>query len=231
VSPSPVDFGQVPDRSPITQDQDVVITNSGSAPLQFNPGAASFTITGANPGSFRISTNECLTGPAPHILAPGESCIVNVVFVPSATTGLRNANLNITAVAAGGVTQTIPLSGQDTVATISVAPLALNITTVPAATVATTGTITFTNTISLANANAGPFIPTAITVTRLSGTGTFALGGTCAVGTAVNPQTNCTVTVTYTPPAAGALAGTARVTLTEIGTASAAPFNVIVTAN
>src|SRR6202040_1391139 len=90
--------------------------------------------------------------------------------------------------------------------------------------------------------DAGPIIPAAITLAPLSGTGTWALGGTCAVGTAINPgiaaipanaangttasayvpSGTCTVTATYTPPAGAtgaALNGTARVTVMGIGTA------------
>src|SRR5207253_7632623 len=136
-------------------------------------------------------------------------------------------------------------------------------------TVAITGTITVTNTSTRCAAagaclatgippgypapsvDAGPYIiagtatnPAGITLTPLTGTGTWALGGTCAVGTAINPGLaaipanaadgtpaspyvpggNCTVTATYTPPAGAtgaALNGTARVTMMGYGTAGA----------
>jgi hypothetical protein len=106
--------------------------------------------------------------------------------------------------------------------------------------------------------DAGPFIPTAVTLQPLSGSGTWALGGTCAVGTAINPglaaipanaadgtsaspyvpSGNCTVTLTYTPPAGAtgaALNGTARVTMAGYGTAGATQpatiINRVVNAN
>src|SRR5207237_10171875 len=146
----------------------------------------------------------------------------------------------------------------------SAAPRPLN--PPPAAPVALTGTTTGTNTsprcaaatataavcprtgippgYPAVSVDAGPFIPTAITLTPLTGTGTWALGGTCAVGTAINPglaaipanpadgtpaspyvpSGNCTVTATYTPPlgaTGGALNGTARVTMMGYGTAGA----------
>jgi hypothetical protein len=212
----------VPDRSPTTLDQDVQVINSDLVPVSFNP--ASITITGANAAQYRQTNTSAGT-----TLAAGQSCVINVVFIPSATQGVRNATLNVTAIS--GATQTVSLTARDTVATISVSPItpAGVLTPTPASTVAVTGTITLTNTIALTNANAGPFIPTAITVTRVSGTGTFALGGTCAVGTPVSPQTNCTITVTYTPPAGAtgtALNSTAFITVTDIGTASATPLRI-----
>jgi len=144
------------------------------------------------------------------------------------------------------------LTGHDTIATFAVSPAtqttpAMNPT--PASTVAITGTITVTNTATRCLAapcpagtsvDAGPIVPTAITLTPLTGTGTWAAGGTCAVGTAINPgiaavpsttppspavpNGTCTVTATYTPPAGAtgtALNGTARVTLMGYGTAGA----------
>jgi len=66
--------------------------------------------------------------------------------------------------------------------------------------------------------------------------GTFALGGTCAVGTPINAGgtlvppvagSSCTITITYTPPVGatgGALNGSAHLTVTGYGTASTAPI-------
>jgi len=142
----------------------------------------------------------------------------------------------------------------------------------PANTAAVTGTITVTNTATRCDAagaclttgipagypaaspDAGPFVPTLITLTPLSGTGTWAIGGTCAVGTAINPgeaavaanptagttaspyvpSGSCTVTATYTPPATctatatATCTGTANVTMQGYGNAGAAqPATII----
>jgi hypothetical protein len=75
-------------------------------------------------------------------------------------------------------------------------------------------------------------------LTPLTATGTFALGGTCAVGTPIVggvigigapnvPPVPCTITVTYTPPvgATGAsLNGSAQLLVTGYGTVSTAPI-------
>ncbi|MGB7844899.1 MAG: hypothetical protein WBL63_04735, partial [Candidatus Acidiferrum sp.] len=229
VSPASLDFGLVPDHSPTTTDQDIQIIDSDNVPISFNN--ASFTITGASAVQFTIQSNTCIAGNGTTTIAPGEACVVNVVFNPSLTQGVRNATLNITTI--GGATQTVALTGHDTIATVSVSALTPPMNPTPASAVAITGTITLANTIALTNPNAGPFTPTAITITPVSGTGTWATGGTCAVGTPVAPQTNCTVTVTYTPPATGTLTGTARLTVSQYGTNTTTPVinNLLITAN
>ena len=240
-SPALVDFGLVPVHSPTTTDQDIQVINTGNSPITFNP--ASFAIscanvaTGCNTASFTIQSNTCLVGPGTSTLAPGESCVVNVVFNPTSTSqAARNATLSVNPVG-NGAAEFVSLTGHDTIATMSVSPLTPALTTTPASTVAVTGTITVTNTANPnTNLDAGPYLPTAITLTRLSGTGTFALGGTCAVGTAINPGgtlvppaagSSCTITVTYTPPAGAtgaALNGRANLTVSGYGTASTAPL-------
>ncbi len=237
LSPSLVDFGLVPAHSPTTLDQDVQVINSGSAPLTFNNGNGNAVIncagvtTGCNVASFSISSNTCVGA----TLGAGESCVINVVFNPISTSqALRNANL---AVNVGGITQTVALSGHDTIATITVSPITPALTTNPANATAKTGTITVTNTMNPnTNADAGPYLPTAITLTPLTATGTFALGGTCAVGTPINAGgtlvppvagSSCTITITYTPPVGAtgaALNGRANLLVTGYGTASTNPI-------
>jgi hypothetical protein len=181
--------------------------------------------------SFTIQSNTC----AGTTLGAGESCVINVVFNPTSTSqAQRNANLAVTV---GGTTQTVALSGHDTIATISVSAITPALTTNPANATAKTGTITVTNTMNPnTNADAGPYVPTAITLTPLTNTGTFALGGTCAVGTPINAGgalvppvagSSCTITITYTPPvgATGAsLNGRANLLVTGYGTASTNPI-------
>jgi hypothetical protein len=197
--------------------------------------------------------------------------MITVAFHPGATQAVRNANLVVTTSAG---TQTVALTGHDSIATVAVSPITPALNPTPPNTIATTGTITVTNTATLCAAagacsttgipagyppssvNAGPYIPTAITLTPLTGTGTFTLGGTCAVGTAINPgmaaipanpangtpatayvpSGSCTVTVTYTPPAGAtgaALNGTARLSMTGYGTAATTPIinNLVIPAN
>jgi len=223
----------------------VTLTNSGNG---YTNGAATLveatsagTGTGATATLSVYNPNTC----AGTTLGAGQSCIINVLFVPNGTSqAVRTGTLNVTA---GGITQTVALTGHDTIATITVSPITPALTTTPANATAKTGTITVTNTINPnTNADAGPYIPTVIRLTRVSGAaGAFVLGGTCAVGTPINAGgtlvppaagSSCTITITYTPPVGatgGALNGSARLTVTGYGTASTAPIinNVLYNAN
>jgi hypothetical protein len=64
----------------------VSVTSTGTAPLAIG----ALTITGVNPGDFRVVSNTC-TG---VILQPGANCVIGVVFHPTAL-GTRSAVLNI----------------------------------------------------------------------------------------------------------------------------------------
>ncbi len=244
VSPALLDFGFVPHGSPTTVDQDVQVINTGSVALFFPPGnGITFSCTGVagcNLASFSFAPPADGPGCAGATIAPGQSCDINVVFNPtSGSQAARNANLVINP-AGVGAGEIVSLTGHDTIATLSISPLAPALTTAPANATAKTGTVTITNTLHLCLAapcpagssiDAGPFVPTSITITRVSGAPqtAWALGGTCAVGTALSAVppgqvSSCTITVTYTPPAGAtgaALNGSARLTVMGYGTAGA----------
>jgi hypothetical protein len=265
VSAAVIDFGSVPDHSPTTIDQDVVLTNSDIAPVTITnaaincTGVAGGTCSAASFSLAPAGQPDYCAGPlgAGVTLGAGQSCMLTVVFNPGTTQAVRNANLAVTA---GGVTTNVSLTGVDSLAAATASAITPALTATPANTAAVVGTITVTNNAVLcvlgptstscpagSSPYAGPYIPTAITLTQTGGTGTFALGGTCAVGTAINPGAtavpspptpavpsgSCTVTVTYTPPTTGALAGSARLTMTGIGNASTTPIinNVLINAN
>jgi len=274
VSPAVVDFGFVPHNSPTTVDQDIIVTNSDVLPLSgISFGFNCAGVANCNLPSYGIQpqSDTCSTA----TLGAGQSCVVTVVFNPtSSSQAARNANLVVTA---GGLSQTVSLTGHDSIAVIGTSPTTQTtplLTTTPANTVAETGTITVANMSTRCEAlpcgappppppgfgpgpapslDAGPIIPTAITLTRVTGTGTWTLGGTCAVGTAINPgiaavttttppspavpKGTCTITATYTPPVGatgGALNGSARLIMTGYGTAAAAAtplINRVINAN
>jgi hypothetical protein len=218
--PAAVDFGGQALRTTST-DQDVVVVNSGNAPVTITNGNISFS--GTNPLVFR-QTNDCV-----GTLGVGQSCIINVVFAPglngsSAAAGPKSANLNVTA---GGSTQTVALTGSTTVATAGFSAPAPLLTTTPATLAAKTGTITVTNTAT--GANAGSFTLTANpTVTRTGanhGNFTIAAGGTCVTGVVVAPGGTCTIAVTYTPTnLTGGGTSTGHVTIAGTGLATS-PVN------
>jgi hypothetical protein len=239
LSPAAVDFGLVPVHAPTTVDQDIQVINTGSAPLTFVSGYNGTincvnAAAGCNPPSFSIQASPLSTC-AGTTLGAGQSCVINVVFNPISTSqALRTASLNV---AVGGITQIVALSGHDTIATVTVSPITPVLNPATPNTVAVTGTITITNTMNPnTNADAGPYVPNTITLTPLTNTGTFALGGTCAVGTPINAGgtlvppvagSSCTITITYTPPVGAtgaALNGTVHLTVAGYGTVSTAPI-------
>lgn len=208
------------------------VINSDNIPVSFNP--SSFSIGGTNAASFRIASNSCAAANGTSTLAPGEACVVNVVFVPATTQGLRNATLTVTPISLPA--QSVSLTGQDTIAIVTVSPITPALTTNPASAVAHTGTITVTNTIVACfnpavpnvpagcNVNAGPYTPTAIALSAQSPANAYTLGGTCAVGAPINPQSSCTITITYTPPGGVATAGSVHLTVSGYGMVSTAPI-------
>ena len=234
VSPALVDFPFVPLHSGLSQDQDVLVTNAGSAtvaPLVSLQNSAfnNFSLTPAP------DPNGCPVNSASLTLGLDQSCIVNVSFTPEtpSTTGLRAGTLTVNG---GGVTQTIPLNGHITVGTISIVSTIPNGTLdpTPAATTAVTGTITLGNSENPAtDPDAGPWVLTAPPSFTQTGTGTVTLGGTCTTGVNVFPGQTCTITVSYTAPAAPA-SPTSRITVyfaqgTVLGTQTqgwTANFNV-----
>jgi len=268
LSAAVIDFGSVPHGSATTIDQDVIVTNADVVPLTVSAvGFSCAGLTGCNAASFAIQpqADNC-TGVA---LGAGQSCTITVVFNPSPSQGVRSANLVVTA---GGLSQTVLLTGVDSLAVASASAITPVLNPTPASTVAITGTVTVTNAAVLclpstaaacpagSSAFAGPYIPTAITLTPAAvaagvTAGTWALGGTCAVGTAINPGVapvpagpggvppataavpdgTCTVTVTYTPPVGVTPPTTQTATLymTGVGNAAATPIinNVVITAN
>ena len=201
--------------------QQITLTNTGTAPLTLTATAIAISGTGATSYS---QTNNCGTS-----VAASGMCVITVTFTPKAS-GALTAALAI-ADNATGSPQKVTLSGAGTVptASLSVATLAFSGTTV--------GTSAATKSITLNNTGGAPLTLTGITI---SGTGaaSFSQTNTCSQGVAA--AGNCTITVTFSPQASGALSATVnvadnatgspqKVTLTGTGTtptASLSPTSV-----
>ncbi len=105
VSPAPpasLAFGSRSLGAGPTPAQQVIVTNTGTAPLSIN----STLLGGANPGQF--ARNPTCVGP----LAPTQSCTINVTFDPT-TVGAKSAVLNVN-VAAPATGQSVSLTGTGT---------------------------------------------------------------------------------------------------------------------
>jgi FtsP/CotA-like multicopper oxidase with cupredoxin domain len=168
--------------------QTVTLSNVGSTTLAINR-----IVWSAN---FSDSTN---CGPS---LAPGRSCRINVVFVPT-TTGVLTGTLTITD---SDVTspQIVTLTGTGVQAAASLSPASWNFGTVARRTTSAAKTFTLTNTgtatlninsIGLAGASPNQFIISS---------------RTC--GTALAPGANCTINVNFAPTRTGAFTATLQIT-------------------
>ncbi len=164
--------------------QSVVLLNTGTGPIQVSAVTATASFS---------QTNNCSAS-----IAPGGSCTILVSFTPTAA-GMVTGTLTITDNAG---TQTTGLIGTGvlTPQVVSVSPAALLFPPQLLNTKSAAQVITISNTGTTAVSNAG------VTVT-----GDFAETTTC--GTSLGAGKKCTVSVTFTPTAAGARTGAATVSL------------------
>ncbi len=167
----------------------IVVTNTGSASLT----VTSATLTGANSGDFTL-TNTCTT------VSPGAICQINVTFRPTVT-GTRTASVSVVDNAAGSP-QSVPLTGTGIAATVTLSPASLNFGNV------NVGSSSAVQKFTLSNAGNATLTITGITVTGLD-PGDFSQTNTCGSSLAV--ATSCTISVTFTPVAAGTRSGSVSV--------------------
>jgi hypothetical protein len=181
VSPSALNFGSVANGG----------TSSAQTVTISNPtGSAASVSSIVTTGDF-AQTNTCGSS-----IAANGSCTVSVTFHPTAT-GTRTGTLTVNA---GGVTNTVSLSGTGTAPgpVLNASPASLNFaSTVVGSTTAAQG---FTVT------NSGT---TAATVSGVSVTGDFSQTNNC---TSIAVNASCTVNVTFHPTAGGVRSGTVTVT-------------------
>jgi F5/8 type C domain/Pectate lyase superfamily protein/Abnormal spindle-like microcephaly-assoc'd, ASPM-SPD-2-Hydin len=189
VAPSALNFGSVAVGS-TSGAQTVTVSNPTSS-------AASVSSISAS-GDF-AQTNTCGSS-----IAAGGSCTVSVKFTPAAT-GSRTGTLTVNA---GGVTNSVSLSGTGTSsgggsATLAASPTSLSFGNEAVGSTSAAQTVTVTNTGGAA-----------ASVSSVSATGPFASTNTC--GSSIAAGASCTVSVTFTPTTAGAATG--NVTLSSNAT-------------
>jgi len=167
--------------------QSVTLSNSGTGALTI----ASIAIGGADASDF-ATTNNCSGA-----VAAGSSCAISVTFKPTAP-GTRTATLTITDNAgnAAGSMQTVALSGTGIgVPYASVTP--------PSLTFATTviGTTTAAQTVTVSNSTGTG--PLSITQIVIGGTNAGDFSDTTTCGATLAAGSTCSISVTFTPTAAG----------------------------
>ena len=199
--------------------QTVTITNTGTADLDVN----AVSTSGTNPGDFSASPSGC------GDIAPSGTCTISVTFTPSAA-GVRSATLNILSDAPSSPDQ-VSLSGTGLNSHLSLSPNPMNFGNV---------LLGQSSTLTLTFSNSGSD-PTQLTGATFGGpnSGDFTLVQT-SLTCPTNPSpsvpagSSCSVSITFTPGAAGARSATLTIannssdgpqqlTLSGNGTSPAAP--------
>src|SRR5690349_7296554 len=172
----------------------VTISNTGLGTLAIS----NITITGASAGDFNFTAQ-----PLPLNVGPNTSTTVNVTFAPTQT-GSRTATLNISDNATGSP-HTISLSGTGTFPGISANPTSLDFGNQLVGTPSNSKLITITNT---GTAN---LVVSNVALTG-GNSGDFAASTQSPLPVTVFPNASTTITVTFTPSAAGARSSTLAIT-------------------
>ena len=179
--------------------QTVTVSNSGAAALTFT----GLTLTGTAATDF-TRTGTC-TATGTGTLAAGATCTVSFTFTPGAI-GARSATLTLASDASNG-SAVLSLSGSGAAVptpNVGLAPGSLafgNQTTAVASTA---------RTVTLSNSGSG-----ALTLASITATSGFGVTHNC--GSSVAAGASCTLSVTFTPTAAGAAPGTISVASNATG--------------
>src|SRR5208337_2067237 len=172
--------------------QQVGTSSSAQSVTLSNTGSATLSITSITASGDFSQTNTCGSS-----LAANASCTLSVTFTPT-TTGTRTGALTLTD-NASPATQTVSLAGTGTAPAVSLSPTSL---TFPAQQV---GTSSSAQSVTLKNAGNATLSIASITVS-----GDFSQTNTCGSSLAANAS--CTLSVTFTPTAAGLRGGTLTIT-------------------
>ncbi len=180
VSPASLGFaGQIVGTT--SSAQTVTLTNNRNVALTISSIVTS--------GDF-AQTNNCGSS-----VTADASCAINLTFIPSST-GARTGSLTITDSALGSP-QVVGLSGTGTAPAASLSATSLSFSN------QNVGTTSGAQALTLTNTGTASLTVTSIAITG-SNAGDFAQTNTC--GNSVAANANCTLTVTFTPSAAGSRA-------------------------
>src|SRR6266851_2641562 len=186
VSPTSLSFGNQT-QGTTSVAQSVTLTNTGSATLTIN----GFSLGGANPSDFALSSTDCKQSQS---LAVGSSCAFAIVFAPLAVANL-SATLQILDNSAQSP-RNVPLTGVGLAPpTVALSPTSLNF----AAQIV--GSKSSGQSVTLTTSGGGT-----LAISSISASSDFLASDNC--GKSVAGGANCTITVTFTPTAAGGRAGT-----------------------
>jgi hypothetical protein len=187
MTPTSAGFGSLP-LGQASGTQTVTIFSNGGQALSLN----SLAIAGANPGDFSISSTTCQV---PGVLQPGNACFVLLTFTPSAA-GSRSAALTLSD-NASPPTESVSLSGTG----LAPAPV---VTILPGNSIdfgtITEGTST-TQSITVKNSGNANLHITNVALSGQDLNDFASSSPTC--NSPIAPNSACTVSITFTPLAAG----------------------------
>jgi hypothetical protein len=175
--------------------QSVTLTNSGTAALNITSIVASAQYS---------QTNTCGAS-----VAIGANCSISVTFTPTAT-GSQTGTITVTDNATGSP-QIINLSGTGVDPSVSFAPTSLTFGNQNLNTASTAQSVTLTNSGSAA-----------VSITSIVASAQYSQTNTCGASVAIGA--NCSISVTFTPTAAGSQPGT--ITVTDNATGSPQTINL-----
>ncbi|HLY63749.1 MAG TPA: choice-of-anchor D domain-containing protein [Terriglobia bacterium] len=190
LSPTSLTFGK----------QNVGSTSAAETITLTNNGGAALTVSGiAVTGDF-AQTNTCGSS-----VAAGTNCTITVTFSPTAQ-GARTGILTITDNSNGvaGSTQTVALSGSGTGPAVNLAPASVTFSGQLVNSTSAAQSVTLTNSGAAT-----------LTVAGIVAGGDYAQTNTC--GSSVAAGASCTISVTFSPTAAGSRAGTLTITDNGVG--------------
>lgn len=177
----------------------VVNTTSASQSVTLtNTGTSLLTITSVTSNSNFSETDNC-TSHSP--LAAAATCTITVTFTPASSGGQTGS---VTIVDGAG-TQVISLTGTGTAPGVGLSPASLNFGSVVINTASATQNVTLTNTGS-----------SSLSISSIAANGDFSESDTCISHSPLpasgNSGNSCTITVTFTPLAAGSRSGALTIT-------------------
>jgi hypothetical protein len=199
--PSSLKFGSVTVGTTSATSTSTLTNTSLTAALNIT----SRTLTGANPGDFKVTSSS--TCPNPGTINPLATCLISITFTPSAS-GSRSATLTIYDNTNSG-SETISLSGTGTAAvpTATLLPKSLNFGSITQGKTSSALTSTLTDTSITASLDI-----TSMTLTGANpGDFKITTASTCPQSGTINPFATCLISVTFTPGATGSRSATLTV--------------------
>jgi YVTN family beta-propeller protein len=184
ISPTSIDFGQVPVGSVAAKL--ITLTNSGTTSIKIS--SIAIGRTGTDLDDF-FALPLC-----PSSLAPGKSCTVFLSFLgDNDQLGVTNASLVITDSAAGSP-QTVPLKATTINPKASLNPTKLSFSPQKVGTTSAIKSVTLTSTGT-----------TPLILNSITSSGDFSIAGTttCIAGLSLAPTKTCRIDVTFSPKTKG----------------------------